>query len=574
MNLLMVIFAVISLGLLLAVFLVGSWRSFVSSRAADMERELRSADMDMQLIRTQTENIVHTFITSGDLSSLMASKTKAQWVTNYNSRVNNEASRVEGYLSALDARIAIIFDFGEEDMPLEHWGTLLSHNRFEDHAPYQDFVRSGKRSGWAGIVQALPDQVSRSFDFRSIGQRMVYFAAPFAASPAVSLVVECALSGQPFLEAAQRRLSGDLYAMYSAGQLCATNDPESPEAPANIPEDGFLIAQGSLWKKLEIDGLNTLLVVRAPLSSLIWEAVNMQGALLLLTVALAAALFLIFKRVLKGVLRRMENLAAAADRLRAEDEIIVLPEDGSDEVGRVILAINRLLERIEQQRREAVQQEKDKRKMSALALQYQLNPHFLFNSLQWVQLEMERQGVTPAACDSVAVLGRVLHYNLSESPTATLAQEREHLQAYTAFMSQMKQQPITLQVQVEEALLSQPVLRFMLQPIVENALQHGLTPGRALRIQVSIREEEGMLTITAENDGKPIGEENLARIRGIFSDPTRQEKSGYGLSNLIQRLRLRYGDGYSINAVSSAERTAFILRIPKEQALPAGGERQ
>ena len=234
----------------------------------------------------------------------------------------------------------------------------------------------------------------------------------------------------------------------------------------------------------------------------------------------------------------------------------------------MILAINRLLERIEQQSQEKVRAEKDKRKMQALALQYQLNPHFLFNSLLWVQMEMERQSLPDHTSDAIATLGQVLRYNLTEDLRATLGEEVDHLRAYTAFMAEMKQESIALDIDASPGLLTLSVPRFILQPITENALQHGLIPGEALHLHVCIAsDDDAHLQIILSNDGRPIDAEHLHMIREVFRDPHTADKPGYGLANLIQRLTLTYGDQYMISVTSSLHETQFTLTLPLSQMM-------
>ena len=214
--------------------------------------------------------------------------------------------------------------------------------------------------------------------------------------------------------------------------------------------------------------------------------------------------------------------------------------------------------------------EKAKRHMQALALQYQLNPHFLFNSLLWLQMELEEQGVDPRITENITKLGSVLRYNLSESLEATLSQEATQLRAYIDFMCDMKQQHIALTMDWDHALDEVPIPRFMLQPLVENALQHGLIRGVDMHIDVSVQRQGDRLRFRIANDGKAIEPERLQVIRERFRCPDTSRSSGLGISNLVQRLALKYADRYDIQAESDDALTVFIIDIPAD--IPQGKE--
>ena len=576
MNRHMLLFAVLPLCALLLAFLLTSFNTFIQETASDLASDMLSCDTDMQLFRTQTENVLKMFITSEHLSHLLQSRSQAEWVTAYNAEAYDEATRVEGYLSSLGAKMILVYnDHGAAYS--EHWATLLSEERYQDMPFYRALLERGESTGWYGLEQALPDEVAASFDFRGIGKRILYLSRPHTLSQRVDCTVICALSPDPFVFAALRRMGETPYRLFSGEEILSTSLPEAVSVPEDLSGHAYLIRQGYLWRQQNIKGMRLSLVACLSMSSLLGIYLRRNGLILLLLIAAVLLLFLISRRVLQSLLLRMERLALTADRIRG-DENVALPEEDDDEVGRVVGAINRLLERIEVQSREKIQAEKDKRKMQALALQYQLNPHFLFNSLLWVQMEMERQNMPDHTSDAVATLGQVLRYNLTGSLTADLSEEIEHLRAYTSFMAEMKQQSIDLTVLPDAILPGCTVPRFILQPLVENALQHGLVPGQPLKIRIALTLAEQSLEIAVHNDGKLIDAVRLEQIRETFRAPDAGRGMGYGISNLIKRLHLTYSDRFTISVQSECTEegpdTVFTLTIPLTQNLSNGGGRQ
>ena len=193
-------------------------------------------------------------------------------------------------------------------------------------------------------------------------------------------------------------------------------------------------------------------------------------------------------------------------------------------------------------------------------------------------MEMERQGVSEQQTDSIALLAKLLRYNLTESLKAELREELEHARSYAVFMGVMKQENIRLETDCPTELAEQTVPRFILQPLVENALQHGLVPGKALHISVQVRSEKtetgSRLVLQISNDGSLIPEEQLLRIRALMTDPQVKDGRGYGLANLIQRLKLNYGDQFRMSAESgladNTPQTVFCLRIPANVNILSG----
>ena len=566
MNRHMLLFALLPLCTLLIVFLFMSFSFHLQETAADLASQMASCETDIQLIRTQTENVMHIFSTSDSLAHLLQARSSAEWVTLYNGEAYGEATRVEAYLASLSAKVILIFDDHDQHYS-EHWATLLHEDRFQTLAYYTDFLASHQSESWCGLQQTLPEDVAHSFDFRQIGSRLIYLSRPYVISQRVSCTVACALAPDAFTASVERRLAPYPAMLVSQDQVLCSSLPADFPAPADLLSSSHLLYRGYLIRSRIIQDMGLTLFACIPLSAIVSDYFSRYSAILFLLLISVLLLSMISRRVLKALLQRLERLAVAADHIRG-DKTTALPQDGDDEVGRVILAINRLLDRIEQQSQEKVRAEKDKRKMQALALQYQLNPHFLFNSLLWVQMEMERQSLPDHTSDAIATLGQVLRYNLTEDLRATLGEEIDHLQAYTAFMSEMKQESIALDIDASPALLKLSVPRFILQPITENALQHGLIPGEALHLHVCIAsDEDAHLQIVLSNDGRPIDSEHLHMIREVFRNPHTAAKPGYGLANLIQRLTLTYGEQYTISVTSAPHETQFTLTLPLSQMM-------
>ena len=107
--------------------------------------------------------------------------------------------------------------------------------------------------------------------------------------------------------------------------------------------------------------------------------------------------------------------------------------------------------------------------------------------------------------------------------------------------------------------------RFTFQPILENAIRHGLIRSKPLHLAVSAEAEESALVIRISNDGRPIAPDKLEEMRRACANPAEWQSGSVGLRNLVKRLTLHYAGRYSLEVKSDESSTEFQLRIPLER---------
>ncbi len=222
------------------------------------------------------------------------------------------------------------------------------------------------------------------------------------------------------------------------------------------------------------------------------------------------------------------------------------------------LHIARSLRRSRQRELEAVQLQSNLTQARLDSLRLQLQPHFLFNSLNTISAAMHRD--VEAADEMIQRLGDLLRLSLSrgENEEVTLAQEIESLEDYLALMRARFGARLDVEIEVEPATREILVPPMLLQPLVENAIRHGaLERVGTARVRVAARSRQDHLAIEVWDDGPGVEP-------GV--DPL---DSGLGLSATAERLRLLYGDRQSL-VVAPGERGGFLVRI--EIPLAARGQ--
>jgi two-component system sensor histidine kinase YesM len=262
------------------------------------------------------------------------------------------------------------------------------------------------------------------------------------------------------------------------------------------------------------------------------------------------------------------SLAVATVKRAALGEFGARIEDsgsGNDEIGLIIGQFNNLLELLQETVAHLIEQEGQRRDAQLESLRYQINPHFIYNAMYLVQLSVEEAGLWKLS-DAVSCFADILRYNVSGAMYATFAEEISHIRAYMRFVNSFRGEPIELAVSCSEQLASRPFLRFIFQPLVENAVKYG---GAGLRhIAMEIGEDGKCCFADIRNDGalmdRAEAEQLAAAMRLLAGDSQGAAPGGHvGLRNIVRRLKLFYGPGAELRLANDGQFCVHIA-FPKE----------
>jgi two-component system sensor histidine kinase YesM len=210
--------------------------------------------------------------------------------------------------------------------------------------------------------------------------------------------------------------------------------------------------------------------------------------------------------------------------------------------------------------------------LELLALQSQMNPHFLFNTLEainWKAVELTRG--PNRINDMIRDLSSILKYVLqSPSGRETLANEIKHARDYLRIQRVRFKGRFSVRWDLQPGLEQRKVIRFLLQPLLENAIYHGLREkeGHGL-ITIRASESRGRLRIAVSDDGVGIAPRRLAEVRRRLEDEGAEVESGpgsIGLANTNRRVRLTFGDDYGLRIESEPGRGASVtVELPSRK---------
>ncbi|WP_241242697.1 cache domain-containing sensor histidine kinase [Paenibacillus whitsoniae] len=265
-------------------------------------------------------------------------------------------------------------------------------------------------------------------------------------------------------------------------------------------------------------------------------------ALITMGLALTASIFLAF--AVTRSLRKLINLMKVVQQGKLE---VRYPVTVDDEIGRLGNQFNRMLERIQELIHENVRIGERKREAELDALQSQINPHFIYNTLESIRMTAEYNDDEEVA-DMTEILGKLLRYSISMGREfVSLEEELEHVENYMKLQNYRYPGQFHLVIEPCGPFRDLRLLKLVLQPIVENAVFHGKDSAKSimeLRISFEVTGEE--LRITIRDNGVGMTEEALRMLRTSLNAPPSEKpernKRGIGLRNVNERLKLYYGN--------------------------------
>lgn len=187
------------------------------------------------------------------------------------------------------------------------------------------------------------------------------------------------------------------------------------------------------------------------------------------------------------------------------------------------------------------------------ALQAQINPHFLNNTLEMMNWQVRMSGNVEVS-KMIESLGTVLDYRMNRADVKEilLAEELQCIDAYFYIMSMRFGQRLSISREVDDSLLYIMVPPLIFQPLVENAIIHGVEAVKNAEIKIKIYHDEEKVYMEVQNTGKPLSEEGKERIRALLNDEDYQIKqapgkhTSIGIRNVNRRIHLVYGEEYGL----------------------------
>jgi sensor histidine kinase YesM len=295
---------------------------------------------------------------------------------------------------------------------------------------------------------------------------------------------------------------------------------------------------------------------------------NDRFSSLLLAEALVAVFLcsILFIAVTKLISAPVEELARQVDSIESLQQLKTVHCTGGKDFLQITAAINHLYARIRQLVASLTQEIQNRKDAELQILHAQINPHFLYNTLDSIG-QLCELGETQAASGMVRELSDFYRIGVSKGDTwIPLKEEVLHVTSYLAIL-QTRFEDFQYQISVPEELEQISVPKIILQPLAENAIYHGIrtmNPGGT--ISITAKEQNSMLVITVSDDGSGIDEDRLFKIQASLNFETEDTEESlriYGLKNVHQRIFLSCGSPYGLTIESQLDAgTTVTLCLP------------
>ena len=297
----------------------------------------------------------------------------------------------------------------------------------------------------------------------------------------------------------------------------------------------------------ELSGNYILLVnIDQQIQSIIWQ----QGKILVIMLLLFVLLVLLIDESVSLLLRKFYDVLGVVRKIRKGNLEERIPVKGKDEMGELGIQINSMLDSIEVLMQEKLDREMLIKNTEIKALQNQINAHFIYNVLECIKMMAEIDEEFEIS-DAVTSLGELFRYNMKwVSGNVTIQEEIAYIKNYIQLMNLRYDFTIILSIKIPEDIYEQEIPKMSLQPIVENAICHGIVEmgeDATIYIKALRKEEEFEISITDSGIGMDEKQMDILekKIRGEI-EASGGSGNGIGLKNVQDRIKIQFGDKYGL----------------------------
>lgn len=304
------------------------------------------------------------------------------------------------------------------------------------------------------------------------------------------------------------------------------------------------------WRIATVNNVNDIAMTKE-------RIIYILVAIALLTVAASGGIASFLSRRIATPLKQLKSSMNKIEEGNFNTKVDV---SGQKELMKLAASYNSMIDRIGFLMNRVVTEQREKRKTEFRALQNQINPHFLYNTLDSIVWLAEKQR-SDDVITTVIALARFFRISISKGETfIPVEDEISHIKNYLTIQKIRYVDKFEYSFEIDSEIYGYRVMKLILQPIVENAIYHGVGDEKE-SIIIRGYKEEGALIFEVENSGYGITDERISEIKGLLENTSLQ--GSVGMRNVYQRLKLYYGEEADIEITSVLdEMTNIKLIIP------------
>lgn len=438
---------------------------------------------------------------------------------------------------------------------------------------YQEWEKSDRKSGYTDVHSSVPNQdgyteavISYITSYYSVEQARyelgkLIISVDFKELEDLVYLESDLLKGYALYDAQKKPLvqSGKLHLPYD--ELMEKNQDGLVTTPggnvfliSDEMEDGWVLVS-------EISG-----------RALVAKSLASYMYLIVIFMLILTALMLILRNLIGSIVKPINQLSEAVEEVGRGNFNLSVQIQTDDELEMLADVFNKMVVDIRELMHESVEHEKAIRRMQIENLMLQINPHFIYNTINSI-VYMARMSGNPQIADFANAFVSLLQstLNVRNSVYNTVREELKTVENYLFLQKYRYADKFVYKIECEEELLDCEILNVMLQPSVENAIFHGISPkdGKSV-LTISIRREREELIVCVEDDGVGMSAERLAEL---FTEEQKGDVRKIGVANVRDRIREIYGEPYTLKIESELGiGTRVIMNVPYRIWENASGE--
>ncbi len=262
------------------------------------------------------------------------------------------------------------------------------------------------------------------------------------------------------------------------------------------------------------------------------------------------------------------QLMSSMKEVESGNLTIQYKSERQDEIGMLGKSFNHMIKKINELLSLTEKQERQKREAELRSLQAHIKPHFLYNTLDTISWMARKRGADDVS-DLVGALSKLFRIGLNKGHDIIyLREEITHIQSYLSIQKARYRDKLNFSIDVDQSIEDVRILKLVLQPIVENAIYHGIKerkgPGH---ITIKAIEDKEFLLLSVTDDGKGIPKDKLTmlidKLDTLYNQHDQKVNFGYGMMNVQARIKLTYGENYGLQIDSQLDvGTTVSIRLP------------
>ncbi len=318
---------------------------------------------------------------------------------------------------------------------------------------------------------------------------------------------------------------------------------------------------------LSVPTLGGTIVCVSDITSDIQHIYFMRNIFIAIMLALLTGMFFVVNGIVKNLLKQLYSILGTIRMVQAGNLEVTIENCGEDEMGELGRQLNTMLFEIRQLMKDNLDREMLIKNSEIRALQNQINAHFIYNVLESIKMMAEINEEYDIS-DAVTALGKLLRYSMKwTTNTVKIEQEMEYIKNYMALINLRYDYEIFLSVNIPDYIMKQEIPKMTLQPIVENAICHGIEEiAEDSNIYIKGRMEGSDCIIEITDPGRGMTELEVDQLEKKIAgklDSNGGSGNGIGLKNVQDRIQIAFGPKYGISIASrKGLYTKIIVKIP------------